>query len=76
MGLKPIGTSSISREMVKDGSRYMVYPTYMSGHSQTGGSHTLWGPPVCGTRLCVRDLAYMPGTTYNFHKDGYISKDK
>ena len=29
-------------------------------------THTLTGPTHCGAHLCVRDTAYMPGTTYNF----------
>ena len=29
-------------------------------------THRLAGPTHCGARLCVRDSAYMSGTTYNF----------
>ena len=42
----------------------MLYPAYMPGLSHIGGPHT-----VCGTRRCVRDPVYMPGTTYNFQNE-------
>ena len=35
-------------------------------------THTLAGPTHYGARLCVRDPAYMPGTTYNFGVMGRV----
>ena len=74
---KPLCVLSLRKEKIIEiiGSRW-----YMPGTSQEGGTHTLWGPPLCevpgiyhlenagpiycGVHLFVRYSAYMPSTGY------------